>query len=77
MPFWRTGRAHTGINILASNTHGHSISGGDHVHNLTFTPLPVHDHTVTQSAWGGNAQGNAEPIDITPEYFTVFSYIRS
>ena len=76
-PTWRTVNAYTGINVIASVAHGHDIGGGEHLHTLQFNPLPLHDHTVTQSTWGGNAQGLAEPIDITPEYYTVFCYIRS
>ena len=76
-PLRWTYRAHTGINITPSESHSHVISGGDHDHKISFTPMPVHDHQVQQVAWGGNAQGLAEPIDITPEYYTVFTYIRS
>jgi hypothetical protein len=75
--YWWATRGYTGINIQPNQSHGHAIGGGAHAHPMSFDALPQHDHTVSQTSVYGNAQGQAEPIDISPQYYTVFSYVRS
>ncbi len=73
-PMLWTTPAYTGISIsTAGSTHGHVISeANDHVHGVSMSPIPDHPHSNTE-----DTVGNGAPIDITPAYITVFTYVRS
>jgi hypothetical protein len=61
------------IPLTTRSEHGHIIDpNGEHDHTATMSPIADHIHTMTEDLVGNNV-----PIDITPEYLTVFSYVRS
>ena len=66
--------ASTGISIgSAGSEHWHIVDpNGEHDHTATVDSIPDHVHVMTEDQVGGGV-----PIDITPEYLTVYSYIRS
>ena len=49
-----------------------SFAGGAHTHPVIVNPISDHQHGITEDVIGDNAG-----IDITPNYFTVYAYIRS
>jgi hypothetical protein len=62
------------ISIGSSGSeHWHLVDpNGEHDHTATVDSIPDHIHVMTEDLVGNNV-----PIDITPEYLTVFSYVRS
>ena len=67
-----TSLAATGISINeGGSSHGHDMDEqGSHDH-LVNVSIPQHGHVTTDDNMGGTT-----PVDITPAYFTVYSYIR-
>ena len=57
----------------SGSEHWHIVDpNGEHDHTATVEAIPDHIHAVTEDQVGGNV-----PIDITPEYLTIYSYVRS
>lgn len=53
--------------------HWHNVDpNGEHEHTATLEPIPEHQHVMVEDQVGGDT-----PFDITPEYLTVYSYVRS
>jgi hypothetical protein len=66
--------AATGISIgSAGSEHWHIVDpAGEHDHIATVDAIPEHVHVMAEDQVGGD-----QPINITPEYMAVYSYIRS
>lgn len=43
--------------------------GAPHDHPITFSPVPAHEHNT-------DLAGSGAGIDITPDYFTVYTYVK-
>lgn len=73
-PLLWTTPAYTGIGISSvGSTHGHVIGEAlDHTHPVAIAPIGDHPHSTSE-----DSVGNGAPIDITPAYITVFTYVRS
>jgi hypothetical protein len=57
----------------AGSDHYHLVDpNGEHDHTATVDAIPEHIHAMVEDQVGGDV-----PIDITPEYLTVYSYVRS
>jgi hypothetical protein len=57
----------------AGSDHWHLVDpNGEHDHTATVDAIVAHVHTMEEDQVGGDV-----PIDITPEYLTVYSYVRS
>jgi microcystin-dependent protein len=65
--------AYSNISINAGGSeHQHEVGqAGGHSHPLTLDPLPDHVHPVLEDSVGVGA-----PIDTTPSYLAVFTYMR-
>jgi hypothetical protein len=69
-----TSPALTGIKVgTGSSDHGHTVTpDGVHDHTATMEGgAATHSHVITE-----DPAGNAVPFDVTPEYLTVYSYVR-
>lgn len=72
-PMQRTASATTGVRVEETDSeHQHqTTTAGQHGHLITIGSAPNHVHAVSENAVGGNA-----PINITPKYLTVYTYIK-
>jgi hypothetical protein len=66
--------ANSNISIGSGGSeHWHIVDpNGEHDHTATVDAIPDHQHAVVEDQVGGD-----QPINITPEYMAVYSYIRS
>jgi hypothetical protein len=57
----------------ARSEHWHNVDpNGEHTHTAWIDPIPEHEHVMAEDQVGGDTA-----FDITPEYLTVYSYVRS
>jgi microcystin-dependent protein len=73
-PLLETMPATAEVDVLSNGSaHGHVLrDAGSHSHTGTATGAPSHSHAVTEQS-----QGSGEPLDITPLYLSIYTYIRS
>ena len=73
-PLQWTVAAFTNITIDSlGSDHGHLLGDdGDHAHQLELDSLPLHNHPLSEDEQGGGL-----PLDITPAFLSVYTYVRS
>lgn len=57
---------------IKNDAHHHNTTNGDHDHAFQANPIAAHHHAITEKAVGENAA-----IDITPNYLSMYCYVRS
>jgi microcystin-dependent protein len=69
-----TSKAVTGLTISSSGSwHVHEVDvQGDHDHAIVIDPVAAHVHNVTE-----DTVGSGTPVDTTPAYLAVYTYVRS
>jgi hypothetical protein len=70
---WPTGTGYASVQGGGISGSIPTISGGTHPHPFDGTPQ-THDHDAVQATYG---QQNPTPINFTPNYFTMYFYIRA